>query len=46
VSSSTVDTLMVLMGIFLIACPQIVSAVDVPVLLYFADNVDAVDGSM
>ncbi len=37
---------MVLMAIFLISCPQTVSAVYVPVLLYFADNVDAVDGSM
>lgn len=43
VGSSTVDTLMVLTGIFIIGCPQIVSTLDVSVLLYIADNVDAVD---
>lgn len=42
-SSSTVDASMTLTGIFLIGRPQIVSAVDVPALLYLADNVDAVD---
>jgi hypothetical protein len=30
----------------LIGCPQIVSAADATVLVYYADNVDAVDGSV